>query len=440
MKKRTKAFFSAAVSVVLVITVGFSMITYGRDISGIVTYNGYALRYSSADNNTGVTVTGFIGTLPSDFSIPEQMDGYTVTKIGDEAFSPNSSGTAIETLTIPSSVTEIGMVAFANSAKLHTVIFGEGVTSIGMGAFMMCGQLASVHLPAAVKTVEGAFFGSGITEMTVDVNNPFLAAVDNTLFSKDMKILYQFPIGLTAVTAYSMPKTVTEIAYGAFGLSGLTSVQCSPVLEQIAEEAFTSSAITVLNLPASLRQIGAYAFFDCKSLRGVAIVSSEVAFGSRVFFGCDNVVVRGVKGSSVEDFAKNNNLNFDRLTVDMFVFNEAYTAAFIQSQYSDSAVLLTDKDSVLLSGDSLVGTGADLTVVDSDGLLRIKSVIAVTGDIDGDGLQNNADYELMKNIAVGAQQLHSGSVFMTVADLEQDGVIDAFDVAAYDLYLFNLTK
>ena len=93
--------------------------------------NGGALSYAVNDDDITCTVTG-IGTCKSkDIVIPEYIDGFRVTAIGDEAFYGNAS---VETITIPASVTKIGDEAFSACLLLTKVTMSDG-TELGDDVF-----------------------------------------------------------------------------------------------------------------------------------------------------------------------------------------------------------------------------------------------------------------------------------------------------------------
>ena len=78
--------------------------------------------------------------------------------IGDYAF---RECVALETLSIPAYVTEIGVGAFTDCSSLKTLTFEEGskLEAIKGSAFMNCVSLQSVIIPASVKEIGiGAFF------------------------------------------------------------------------------------------------------------------------------------------------------------------------------------------------------------------------------------------------------------------------------------------
>lgn len=67
----------------------------------------------------------------------QNIRNYTVTGIGEKAF----AGTSIETLELPSSITEIGDEAFARCENLHGADLSDKVESIGKSAFAGSVQL-----------------------------------------------------------------------------------------------------------------------------------------------------------------------------------------------------------------------------------------------------------------------------------------------------------
>ncbi|MBC2441404.1 leucine-rich repeat domain-containing protein, partial [Clostridium saccharobutylicum] len=94
-------------------------------------------------------ITGYTGTSKN-VIIPSQIDGISVTSIGDDAFRNWSSLTSI---TIPSSVTSIGNSAFSRCSGLTSITIPSSVTSIGNSAFYGCSGLTSITIPSSVTSI-----------------------------------------------------------------------------------------------------------------------------------------------------------------------------------------------------------------------------------------------------------------------------------------------
>ena len=113
------------------------------------------------------------------------------------------------------------------------------VTSIGDHAFSGCSSLTSVTIPNSVKSIgSGAFDGcSSLTSINVGSNNPNYSSVDGVLFNKYKTTLIQYPGGKQG--AYTIPDSVTSIGSSACaGCSSLTSVTIPNSVKSIGKRAF----------------------------------------------------------------------------------------------------------------------------------------------------------------------------------------------------------
>jgi hypothetical protein len=98
-------------------------------------------------------------------TIPTNINGLTVTSIGQDAFSDSG----LTSITIPNSVTSIGELAFYYCISLTNVTIGNNVTSIGFQAFIDCTHLMSVTIGNSVTSIgNGAFYNcASLTNVTI---------------------------------------------------------------------------------------------------------------------------------------------------------------------------------------------------------------------------------------------------------------------------------
>lgn len=101
----------------------------------------------------GVTIKGYQGD-PGTLEVPEQIDGYTVVAIADNAFSAQPR---LQEVILPETVTEIGEAAFADCEMLESVE-APGVTVIRLEAFQGCIELADVTFSERLAAVEDRAF------------------------------------------------------------------------------------------------------------------------------------------------------------------------------------------------------------------------------------------------------------------------------------------
>ena len=170
--------------------------------------------------NGAITIFHYYGA-GGDIGIPSTINGLPVVGIADGAFDYNGSLTSV---TIPNSVTNIGVYAFFYCDNLTSVTIGNGVTSIGYAAFEGCYNLTNVMIGKSVTSIgDWAFESSGSPLTVVCLGNAPQA--DGTVFNgDDPATIYYLPdttgwsspfAGITAVlwTAPAPPVPTVTFAY-----------------------------------------------------------------------------------------------------------------------------------------------------------------------------------------------------------------------------------
>ena len=191
--------------------------------------------YYNITSSTEVTVTGNgLYSYSGNVVIPEQVthdsNTYSVTSIGDNAFTYCSGLTSV---TIGDSVTTIGERAFYNCSDLTSVSIGNSVTSIGDYAFYGCRSLTSVTIPDSVTSIGDYAF-----------------------------------CGCYSLTSVMIPDSVISIGDSAFCHSeSLTSVTIGESVTFIGDNAFREcTALASVTIGESVTSIGDYAFYYCRAM------------------------------------------------------------------------------------------------------------------------------------------------------------------------------
>ena len=184
--------------------------------------------------------------------IPSEIDGVTITKIGEYAFANKNN---IVSVNIPSTVTEIGAHAFESCKNLESVNIPIicSLAKLSDFTFASCEKLQEFYIPLTVTNIGSFVFKScdNLAKFTIHEQNVKYRVYEDNLYTKD---------GLTLLIF--APKK--------------SQVKFLDDVEKIAPRAFENCKnITSIYFPSSINEIGEFAFNQCSSL--VNISFSETA-------------------------------------------------------------------------------------------------------------------------------------------------------------------
>lgn len=217
-----------------------------------------------------VTITGYSGLGPV-LVIPDTIEGLPVTKINREAFKGCINLTSV---TIPSSVENIGYAAFRGCSNL------ESLTIPFVGATGHTDRSAGYRYPF------GYIFGeTKYTDSQATYQIPIRYDSDG-YYSVSSQVCYYIPKSLKSVTV-----TGGIIGYGAFyNCSGLNKITVSDgVLGVNLYSFYKCTGLVSVELPQSIKQIDNYAFYGCESLSEISIPESVTSIGEYAFYGCKSL-------------------------------------------------------------------------------------------------------------------------------------------------------
>jgi hypothetical protein len=224
-----------------------------------------------------LTIVSYTGP-PGAIVIPTNINGLTVTAIGNNAF----YGAGLNNITIPGTVTNIGFKAFAECPSLTNVSI-LGTVDIGSNAFDSCTNLTSVYISGGAIGYEAFQYCLGLSGGQFEY---IVSGLSNlTLGSGVTSIGYEAFLS-DPISNLFIPGSVTNIDAWAFADCSLTNVTFSYGLLNIGQEAFHSDPITSLIFPSSLTEIQGSAFYLCGQLTNVVVPASVTNVGSDAFTFC----------------------------------------------------------------------------------------------------------------------------------------------------------
>lgn len=171
-----------------------------------------------------IEVTGYSGTKTA-LSIPNKINGYTVSRIGECAFESNDT---IVSIVLPNTVSSIGKYAFAESV-VRTVKGAAALSDIEEGAFRGASSLTSIAL-------------------TTNLRN-----IGNYAFQR-----------CSSLTSFTLPKGTISVGFRAFNdCEYLDTVNITTTLTYLGKEAFSGCPrLKSVFVPTALLNTARDAFDD----------------------------------------------------------------------------------------------------------------------------------------------------------------------------------
>ncbi len=261
-----------------------------------------------------------------EFIIPTEIDGKTVTSIGNNCFA-NSN---VHRIFIPDTITEIKEYAFHNCELLEELSLSNNIEVLQSNAFGKCTGLKSIKIPKTLKDAHSKYSGvsafSGcvnITEMTfedgIEVIPSCLAigtGIKSLTFPDSVKIISENAFeNCTSLSEVTLPKNIEELCSKAFeSCTGLTSItipktlkkahtdynsqgafnKCENLTEVIFEEGIEvipgfvmrDTGIKNIKFPDSVKEIESSAFSFCSNLTEINLPENIEILHSNAFADC----------------------------------------------------------------------------------------------------------------------------------------------------------
>ena len=318
----------------LLLLLAFTFCNYDNAEARERRYTDGDFQYSYDDDTGYIWIEGYLGD-ENEVVIPSEIQGTpvkyiysigylhrkTITKVyipeGIEYVSGFNNCENLQEVNIPSSVTEIGVCAFAGCKKLGSIQLPDGLVTIGEGAFLKCDSLTQVTIPSSVKTIgicafqecklleqvnlsdglekieESAFYGCvSIKEMNIPDS---VKKIDIGAFEKCKKL-----------ETIKLPKNVTKIGDFTFRYcKNLKSVKLPNRLKSIGWSAFQGSGLEKVTIPKTVNRISCNAFACCKNLKKITFKANKPGnIDKYAFEGIKKKAVFDVPNKSISKYKK----------------------------------------------------------------------------------------------------------------------------------------
>lgn len=137
----------------------FILSSQGKNETDLEVSDSPSADYTYEEEGGTITILSYKGSDRHP-TVPDEIGGKPVTKIGENAF----SGTDVISVILPESVTEIDWFAFANCSDLTSVTAGSSVKKVGYGAFDGCPSALTLICPDdSYLSAYGKSFGIAVT-------------------------------------------------------------------------------------------------------------------------------------------------------------------------------------------------------------------------------------------------------------------------------------
>ncbi|MGN1115482.1 MAG: leucine-rich repeat domain-containing protein, partial [Candidatus Ornithomonoglobus sp.] len=206
--------------------------------------------------------------------------------------------TAIESISIPESLTELKSGTFSRCSSLKNVYIPDSISILGDFVFSSCTSLKHVELPDSVTSIGVGLFADcyAMTDITIpdsvtNISKSALSRISNlqTLTMPGLielsDAMYEIPSSLTSITVTSDP-----IEGFAYECDGIRTVNIGPKVKTINPHAFEKCTnLNTVTIENGTTSIARRAFTGCTALKTITIPESVTSIGADAFRDCGKI-------------------------------------------------------------------------------------------------------------------------------------------------------
>lgn len=283
----------------------------------------YVATKAPVDGVGELTMIGYTGHefgetsfSPADNAIMVQGNEMRIVKIGQLAFD-NTTLTSVD-LSNLTFLKSLATTAFVDNDNLTSIILNNGLETIGSYALSNSSSLTSINIPKTVKKIGDNYICdfidgcSSLSTITVDSENPYFAAYNNMLFSKDLDMLWRCPEGWKNQPweipgKILLPEVTREIGEAAFAsCNNIVDVRIPYNVEMLYSRTFSRCAnLEIVRLPSSLwAGIGTRNFEYCPKLKTITMAAPSPTelldhdADNSILYGCGDVTLYVTRANS----------------------------------------------------------------------------------------------------------------------------------------------
>ncbi len=269
-----------------------------------------------------VEITRYLGNQ-TDVKIPKGIEDRKVTVIGEGSFADRAT---LNSVYIPSTVTDIADRAFQRCYYLKEVTGCEGVRRIGERAFAYaedltvfpwedsletvgtmafnwCSSLESIHIKSACDVIGDYAFRNCVSAKTVEFDDSLVSIGKEAFMRCD------------SITEIVYPYASEGVGEGVFKhCNALAKVTFQNQVTVIANRAFQNSrGIEEITVPAHILAVEDYAFGSCHAMKTATFEGSVVDLGNYLFLQVQGLTIKAPAGSTAEFYATTHDTAFEPL-------------------------------------------------------------------------------------------------------------------------------
>ena len=245
--------------------------------------------YSIVDNNAVIDkYTGSDSTV----IVPDNIDGYDVTEIGDSAF---AGCTNVKEIKLPETLETIGYYAFGSCTGLESIKIPSKVKTIGQYAFGYCSNLKEINLPEGIKDIGSEFIKeTKIEKIQIPKSLKFGSSalyganeLKKVEFEEGIEKIPSFICNSNSIEEIIIPDGVKEIERGAFFCcTNVKNIKLPETVEYICSNAFEyCTALESVKIPSKVKTIEREAFKNCSNLKEISLPDGIETIGEYFIYG-----------------------------------------------------------------------------------------------------------------------------------------------------------